>query len=230
MKKTIIKILLCLKLFENSQNIYLEMSQESGISSVLSCCNKNLKRWMDQHYSPWTPVFQPSDGPVFQLMLQPSFIQKVKENTFLRSEGMSTQKMEERPLTQFRLHFLYVFSPPLGPALCKLGQPGVLFVLLEVLTPVLRPSFALFLQAFPFLVFQPPPFWIPFSYSNYLTEMMLKINEQNINLQSYKKKLKTNANKKDVVMQIKAEIKVIETNTRNFFFFFFLRVYIVARQ
>ena len=39
-----------------------------------------------------------------------------------------------------------------GPVLCKLGQPGVLF-LPEVLTPVLGPSFVLFLWAFPFLVF-----------------------------------------------------------------------------
>ena len=39
-----------------------------------------------------------------------------------------------------------------GPVLCKLGQPGV-FVLPEVLTPVLEPSFVLFSQAFPFLVF-----------------------------------------------------------------------------
>ena len=45
------------------------------------------------------------------------------------------------------------FFPPPGPALCKLGQPGVLFVLPEVLTPVLRPSFVLFSRAFPFLVF-----------------------------------------------------------------------------
>ena len=44
------------------------------------------------------------------------------------------------------------FSLP-GPVLCKLGQPGVLFVLPEVLTPVLGPSFVLFLWAFPFLVF-----------------------------------------------------------------------------
>ena len=44
------------------------------------------------------------------------------------------------------------FSVP-GPVLRKLGQPGVLFVLPEVLTLVLRPSFVLFLQAFPFLVF-----------------------------------------------------------------------------
>ena len=39
-----------------------------------------------------------------------------------------------------------------GPVLCKLGQPGVLFVLPEVLTPVLGPSFVSFLRAFPFLV------------------------------------------------------------------------------
>ena len=63
----------------------------------------------------------------------------------------------------------YMFFPPTGPALYKLGQPGVLFLLPEVLTPVLRPSFVLFSRAFPFLVFQPPPFWTPFSYSNYLT-------------------------------------------------------------
>ena len=44
-------------------------------------------------------------------------------------------------------------TPTPGPALSKLDQPGVLFVLPEVLTPVLRPSFVLFLQAFPFLVF-----------------------------------------------------------------------------
>ena len=44
------------------------------------------------------------------------------------------------------------FSVP-GPVLCKLGRPGVLFVLPEVLTPVLGPSFVLFSQAFPFQVF-----------------------------------------------------------------------------
>ena len=38
------------------------------------------------------------------------------------------------------------------PVLCKLGQPGVLFVLPEVLTLVLGPSFVSFSQAFPFLV------------------------------------------------------------------------------
>ena len=47
--------------------------------------------------------------------------------------------------------FIYLSLP--GPVLCKLGQPGVLFVLPEVLTPVLRLSFVLFSRAFPFLVF-----------------------------------------------------------------------------
>ena len=61
----------------------------------------------------------------------------------------------------------YVFPPPLG-SLCKLGQPGVLFVLPEVLTLVLGPSFVYF-AGFPLFVFWPPLFWTPFSYSNYLT-------------------------------------------------------------
>ena len=69
---------------------------------------------------------------------------------------MTTQKTwrgeSERDLWPFGASF-YVFSPPLGPALRKSGQIGVLFVLPEVLTPVLGPSFAQLLQAFPFLVF-----------------------------------------------------------------------------
>ena len=40
-----------------------------------------------------------------------------------------------------------------GPVLCKLGQPGVFFVLPEVLTPLVGPSFVLFSRAFPVLVF-----------------------------------------------------------------------------
>ena len=49
------------------------------------------------------------------------------------------------------LLFLYAFFSP-GPALCKLGL-GRSAVLPEVLTPVLRPSSALFSPAFPFLSF-----------------------------------------------------------------------------
>ena len=51
----------------------------------------------------------------------------------------------------------FMFFPPPGPALCKLGQPGVLFVLPEVLTLVLRPFFDLrlfyFCGLFPSLSF-----------------------------------------------------------------------------
>ena len=50
-----------------------------------------------------------------------------------------------------RKHF-YMFFPLPGPALCKLTYPGVLFVLPEVFTLVLGPSFVLFSWAFPFLV------------------------------------------------------------------------------
>ena len=62
---------------------------------------------------------------------------------------------------------LYTFFPSLDPALCKLGQLGELFILPEVLTQLLRPSFVLFLWAFPFIVFQPLTFCTLFSYSNY---------------------------------------------------------------
>ena len=48
------------------------------------------------------------------------------------------------------LLFICLFSSP-EPALCKLGNPGGLFVSPEVLTPVLRRTFVLFLWAFSFL-------------------------------------------------------------------------------
>ena len=60
------------------------------------------------------------------------------------------QRAAERELALASLFIC--FSLP-GPVLCKLGQPGMLFVLPEVLTPVLGPSFVLFSRAFPFLVF-----------------------------------------------------------------------------
>ena len=99
------------------------------------------------------PALQPSDGPVLQLCVTAQFNLESKEKYILEAEGMSTQKIwrEERPLAQFWLRFLYVSSP--GPALCKLGYPGVLFVLPEVFTLVLQPFFVLFLRAFPSLIF-----------------------------------------------------------------------------
>ena len=68
------------------------------------------------------------------------------------------KRREGRPVVQERereeaLAPLFICFSVLGPVLCKLGQPGVLFVLPEVLTPVLGPSFVLFSWAFPFQVF-----------------------------------------------------------------------------
>ena len=74
---------------------------------------------------------------------------------------MSTQRHEEksapawereRDPQPFGSSFCLFFSLH-GPALCKLGSPGVLFVLLDVLFPVLRPSFVLFCGLFPSLSF-----------------------------------------------------------------------------
>ena len=66
---------------------------------------------------------------------------------------MSIQRCEEesapsRERKERALAPLFIcFSVP-GPVLCKLGQPGVLFVFPEVLTPVLGPSFVLFSSGF----------------------------------------------------------------------------------
>ena len=95
----------------------------------------------------------------------------------MRCEGTSIQRRQEKSApalgreraSELALALLFICLSLPGPVLCKLGQPGVLFVLPEVLTPVLGPSFVLFSRAFPFLVFQPPPFWTPFPYSTYLT-------------------------------------------------------------
>ena len=53
----------------------------------------------------------------------------------------------ERERKRFGASF-YMFFPPPGPALCKLGLAGALFVLPEVFTPVLGPSFDLSLFYF----------------------------------------------------------------------------------
>ena len=57
----------------------------------------------------------------------------------------------ERELALAPFFICFFFFP--GPVLCKLGQPGVLFVLPEVLTPVLVPSFVLISRAFLLLIF-----------------------------------------------------------------------------
>ena len=53
--------------------------------------------------------------------LQVSFIWQAKENASSRCEGGSTQKTQREDRGSILLLFLYVFSPPSEPALCKLG-------------------------------------------------------------------------------------------------------------
>ena len=64
-----------------------------------------------------------------------------REEKIAPSQGREREKRALAPL-------LICFSVP-GPVLCQLGQPGVLFVLPEALTPVLGPSFVRFSRAFP---------------------------------------------------------------------------------
>ena len=134
---------------KNVQRRQIHMSGECVISLVLSHHSKNLKQ--QTSVAAW---------------LQLSFIWQAKENTCSRCEGRPTQKKSG---ARFWLLFLYAFFSSPEPVLCKLDQPGGLFVSPEVLTPVLGPSFVPFSWISPFFVLQPLPFWTPFFYSNYLT-------------------------------------------------------------
>ena len=105
------------------------MSGECVISSVLSCCSKDLKRQ--------TSV---------TARLQLSFIRQAKESTPSRCEGGLTQK--ERP--QFILDSSYSFvSSPLSLTYANwASQEAGVFVSCEVFTPVHGFSFVSFSQAF----------------------------------------------------------------------------------
>ena len=88
-----------------------------------------------------------------------------------RRAPQRTEERERERERELALAPLFICLSLPGPVLCKLGQPGVLFVLPEVLTLVLGPFFVLFLQAFPSLSV-PPPFWTPFPYSTYRTVLI----------------------------------------------------------
>ena len=156
----------------------LAFSGECVISSVLSCHNKNLKGWtlkpLARHSSQtdWVTTFRQTVSALGKIGVTALGQISVTVSFYLENKGKYIFKMwthadpkdtkrRERESAHTRRRetpgplapLFYVFSPPLGPALCKSGQPGVLFVLPEVLTSVLRPSFVQFFQAFPFIVF-----------------------------------------------------------------------------
>ena len=70
-----------------------------------------------------------------------------------RSKDMrrAPQRAGERE-GELALASLFICLSLPGPVVCKSGQPGVVFVLPEVLTLVLGPSFVLFLWVFPCLL------------------------------------------------------------------------------
>ena len=114
--------------------------EKSVISSVLSHRSKNLKWLMNQYYS--------------------SVLLASKGKYILKVWGQADPKDRKRREASIFLGFLLLYfcllpnsHPHPEPVLCKLGYPGRLFVLPEVLTPVLGPFFVLFLQAFPFFIF-----------------------------------------------------------------------------
>ena len=74
----------------------------------------------------------------------------VKRRAPQRAGEREWERERELALAPFFICFFFFFS---GPVLCKFGQPGVLFVLPEVLTPVLVPSFVLISRAFLLLIF-----------------------------------------------------------------------------
>lgn len=127
------------------------------ISSLLSHDNKNLKRWTIK-----PSACHSSRTACVTVLGQITFYLENKRKIYLsRREGMPTQKTQreeresecvctrERRNPVLALWRLFIcFFLPLELSCVKLGQPGVLLVLSEVLTPV-GPSFAPFLQTFP---------------------------------------------------------------------------------
>ena len=144
--------------------VYIYICQASLCSSVLSRRNKDLE-WQTlkplARHSSW--VF---DKPVALRQISVTALFYLEDSRKIHLQSMrarrtkdvkrrAPQRAGEREWERERelaLAPLFMCLSLSGPVLCKLGQPGV-FILSEVLTPVLGPSFVLFLRAFPFLVF-----------------------------------------------------------------------------
>ena len=118
------------------------------------------KNWASHLFSNFPQNF--SNGLCYRSYTNQCYIsilfRRQQDNPSSRCEGTLIQRCEEKSAPvhgkerELALAPLFICLSLPGPVPCKLGQPGVLFVLPEVLTPVLGP-FALFSQAFRFLVF-----------------------------------------------------------------------------
>ena len=142
-----------------------------GVCNFLGSVSSQQKfEATDQCYSPLTDhVTALGQSSVTAPCYSSVLFRKIKENASSRCEGRPTQKMwrgereretergkkvaeRERGPWPFGSSFYTFFSSPWA-CLCKLGKLWVQFVLSDVLILVLRPSFVLFSQTFPFLVF-----------------------------------------------------------------------------
>ena len=111
---------------------------------------------------------------VLQLSVTALFIEIIAGKSIFEAWGHVDPKTgrEVRPIARGRgreqkrgrrgLQPLFLCVSVPGPVLCKLGRPGVLLVLPEVLTPVLGPSFVLFPRAFLSRSFSHPHFGLFF--------------------------------------------------------------------
>ena len=106
-----------------------DISGECSTSLVLSH-HKQKFEVADQHYhSSMGQRYRSRTDQSHSSMLQLSFIQKIKENTSLRHEGMPTQKKQRRERESARerdpqpFGSSFYVSPRPGPAVCILGQP-----------------------------------------------------------------------------------------------------------
>ena len=139
-------------------------SCQASVFLVLSHLNKNLKQWLEpsEYHSSQTDCVialgSQTDHVIAlrQINVTAQFYlensRKIHPRGVRTCQPKDTKAREGSPFPLAPL-FMCFFPCPPGPALYKLGQPGVLFVLPEVLTSVLWPSFVLFSWAFPFLVF-----------------------------------------------------------------------------
>ena len=131
---------------------HIQLSGECVISSVLSCCSKDLKWWT-------------SDTALLQLRV---LFNKQRK---LHPQGMRVGQPQRRGVNPSWLPpFIHLSpSPTLSlPYANWASQEGCLFHLRFSLWSL---DFLLFhfRRLFPFFVFQPLPLSTPFPYSNYLT-------------------------------------------------------------